>query len=153
MKIPFIDVFHENSNQLSEIKSAINSVIDSGSYILGKELSKFESQVKKITNSKFCCGVGNGTDALILTLKYLNLNKEDEVITVSNSYLATVSSIVLAGATPVLCDVNELNGLISAESVKKSLTSKTKAIIVVHLGGYLEESIRFEIFAMIRMSH
>jgi dTDP-4-amino-4,6-dideoxygalactose transaminase len=134
--VPFIDLLAENVNHIGDIKAAINRVVDSGSYILGEEVLNFEEQVKRITGSQYCSGVANGTDALILVLRYLDLQLDDEVITVSNSYLATVSAIILAGATPVLADVNQHDGLISIESIKKSISSKTKAIIAVHLGGY-----------------
>jgi dTDP-4-amino-4,6-dideoxygalactose transaminase len=139
VRVPFIDLLAESTNHIEDVKAAVNKVIDSGSYILGDEVLKFEDQVKRITGSQFCSGVANGTDALVLVLKYLDLHPEDEVITVSNSYLATVSAIILAGATPVLADVNQHDGLISIESIKNSISPKTKAIIAVHLGGYLAE--------------
>ena len=89
----------------------------------------------KFVGTKFAVGVGSGTDALYLSLKYLNLKHNDEVITVSNSYLSTVSSIYLAGAKAKLVDVNRDNYQISLEEIKKKINKKTKAIIVVHLCG------------------
>ncbi len=139
IKVPFINLIAENQDYFSEIEAAVYRVIRSGQYVLGKELDDFEEKIKLETGAGHCVGVANGTDALVLAMQRLGLTSDDEVITVSNSYLATVSSIMLAGAKPVLCDVDKQTGLMSIDSLKRSLTSRSKAVILVHLGGYLAD--------------
>ncbi len=139
LKTPFIDLVAENRACIEEIESAVSQVIRSGQYILGTEVDSFEKKVTKFTSAKHCIGVANGTDALVLALKSANINKNDEVITVSNSYFATVSAILLAGAVPVLCDVEQSSGLMSAEALEHAISPNTRAVIVVHLGGYLAD--------------
>ena len=105
-KIPYINLYKQNKPYLSKLKSEFSKLVGSGQYILGKKVKDFEKDFARYTGTKYAIGVGSGTDALYLSLKYLNLKKKDEVITVSNSYLSTVSTIFLAGAKPVLVDVN-----------------------------------------------
>lgn len=138
-KTPFIDLVAENQEFFKEIETAVSKVIRSGHYILGTEVENFEKNVCEFTSAKHCIGVANGTDALVLALKSFNISENDEVITVSNSYFATASAIILAGAVPVLCDVEKDTGLISVEALEQAISSRTRAVIVVHLGGYLAD--------------
>lgn len=110
------------------------SLLYSGNYILGENLLKFESKIKKLLKCKYVLGVANGTDALELALITLNLPKGSEVITTSNTFVSTVNSIVNVGCIPVFADVDDtLN--IDPKKIESLITSKTSAIIPVHLNG------------------
>lgn len=113
----------------------INKVFDSGRLILGNELENFEKNFSKYIGTKYAIGCDNATNALFLILKSVGIKKNDEVITVANTAIPTVSAIRQSGAKPVFVDVNE-NALIDINKIKKVISPKTKAIIVVHLYGY-----------------
>ena len=133
-KINFLNLVKENLFYKRKIIELTSKILKHGNFILGPELEKFENNFKNFLNCNHAVGVSSGTSALYIALKYLNLKKNDEVITVSNSYLSTVSSIILAGGKPVLVDVDE-NLNISVKELKKKINKNTKAIIVVHLTG------------------
>ena len=118
-----------------EIDSAIKRVLESGWYILGEEVKKFEKEFADFIGTKYSIGVASGTDALFLALKALDIGKGDEVITVSHTAIATVSAIEECGAKPVLADIEEDYFTIDTEQIEKLITSKTKAIIPVHIYG------------------
>lgn len=118
-----------------EISSAILRVCDHGPYVLGAEVEAFESEFSAYHAVKDCIGVGSGTDALSLTLKAFDIGVGDEVITVSHTALATTAAIVIAGATPVLVDIEEEFYTIDPAKIEAAITSQTKAIIPVHLYG------------------
>ena len=113
----------------------INEVFDSGRLIFGKQLEKFEKNFANYINTDYAIGCDNGTNALFLILKAIGINKGDEVITVANTAIPTVSSIRQAGAEPVFVDVNE-NALMDISQISHVITKNTKAIIAVHLYGY-----------------
>ncbi|MBU0618895.1 DegT/DnrJ/EryC1/StrS family aminotransferase [Patescibacteria group bacterium] len=135
MKIPLIDLKRE----YQEIKPAINLVVGrvlkGGRFILGSEVKAFELQLARFCDCKYCVGVNSGTDGLILSLKALGIGPGDEVITVANTFSATVASIVHVGARPVLVDINPETYLIDLQKIEPAITKKTRAIIVVHLYG------------------
>ena len=132
--IKFLNLKKENNAFRNIILHKTKKVIKKSQFILGPEVEIFEKKLSNFLKTKYVIGVSNGTAALYLSLKYLNLKKDDEVLTVSNSYLSTVSTILLVGAKPVLVDVdNSLN--ISIDDLKKKITKKTKVIIPVHLTG------------------
>ena len=116
-------------------KVAIMNALNSPMLTDGPQLRKFEEQFAKFVGSKFAIGVSNGTAALHLALKALGLKKGDEVIVPDMTFVATANSVLLTGATPVIVDVNNDDMNISLESIKKSITSKTRAILPVHLAG------------------
>lgn len=118
-----------------EILEVITRVCEKGPYILGPEVEAFESEFAAYHNVKHCIGVGSGTDALALTMKAFNIGAGDEVITVSHTALATVAAIVMIGATPVLVDIEENYYTIDPSKIESAITSKTKAIVPVHLYG------------------
>jgi dTDP-4-amino-4,6-dideoxygalactose transaminase len=133
--ISFLNLKRANSFNRSELIDAVSRVIDSGQYILGDEVEKFEAKFAKYCNAKFCVGVGNGLDALTLTLRAFNIGAGDEVIVPSNTYIATWLSVSHCGATPVPVEPSMDTFNIDAELIKKAITKKTKAIIPVHLYG------------------
>lgn len=105
-------------------------------YWTGDEGKKFEIEFAKFSNSKYAIAVSNGTVALDLSLKALNLKKNDEVIVTPRSFIASVSSVVTHGATPVFADIDFNSGNISPNTILKAITKKTKAIICVHIAGF-----------------
>ena len=142
MKKKIIDAFNDTSIKVPFIipditkndKNAILNAFNSRLLTDGPKLRKFESMFAKFTGAKFAVGVSNGTAALHLSLKALGIGKGSEVIIPDITFVATASSVLLTGATPVLVDVDEdLN--ISNTSIKKSITPRTKAIIPVHFAG------------------
>jgi dTDP-4-amino-4,6-dideoxygalactose transaminase len=129
IKVPFI-IPEITKNDKNVVLNALNSRLLTD----GPKLSKFESNFAKFTGAKFAVGVSNGTAALHLSLKALGIGKGSEVIIPDITFVATASSVLLTGATPVLVDVDEdLN--ISTTSIKKAITTRTKAIIPVHFAG------------------
>ena len=135
MKIPFVDLKSQYLSIREEIQYALNSVIDNSAFIGGNFVEKFESDFAAFCGSKYCIGVGNGTDAIFLSLKSLGVGRGDEVITAANSFIATSEAISLAGAKVVFCDVREDTRNIDTDLLEGKITSKTKAIIPVHLYG------------------
>ena len=104
-------------------------------YVLGNELSIFEDNFSKFTGSKFSVGVSNGTDAIFLALKALDISSSDEVIVPSHTFIASVLPIIKCGAKPIFVDVSKNSFLVDFDQIKKKISKKTKAIIVVHLYG------------------
>ena len=116
-------------------KLAVMNALNSHMLTDGPRLRKFEREFAKYTGSKYAVGVSNGTAALHLALKALGLKKGDEVIIPNITFVATANSVLLTGATPVLADVNYDDMNISLDSIKQNITSKTKAILPVHIAG------------------
>jgi dTDP-4-amino-4,6-dideoxygalactose transaminase len=125
----------ENKKHLWEIRKAVTRVIDSGNYILGPEVEKFELNLSNYLGNEYSIGVNSGTDALMLSLKALDIKKNDEVILPSHTATATASAVVSAGATPVFVDIDEDSLNIDPIDLEKKISTKTKAIIMVHLYG------------------
>jgi dTDP-4-amino-4,6-dideoxygalactose transaminase len=105
-------------------------------YWTGNEGKKFEKEFAKFANTKYAIAVSNGTVALDLALKLLNLKKNDEVIVTPRSFIASVSSVINCGATPVFADIDINSGNICLNTISKVITKKTKAIICVHIAGF-----------------
>ena len=133
MKINYNYLQQEFSNPY-EIVKEWKKLIKSTDFTLGKYVSMFENSFSKFIGSKYCISTNNGTDALILCLKALNIKPGDEVITVVNTFYATVGAIEAVGATPVFCDCDE-RYQIDIDDIKKKITKKTKVIMPVHWGG------------------
>jgi dTDP-4-amino-4,6-dideoxygalactose transaminase len=114
---------------------AAKRVLDSGWYVLGKEVEAFEQQWAEACGVAYGVGVGNGMDAIEIALRALDIGAGDEVITTPMTAFATVLAILRAGATPVLADIEEDTALLSIESVRRCITPQTKAVVLVHLHG------------------
>lgn len=114
---------------------AVRRVLDSGWYVLGNEVVAFERQWASACGVRHGVGVGNGMDAIEIALRALDIGPGDEVITTPMTAFATVLAILRAGATPVLADVDPQTALLSMESVSRCVSSKTKAVVLVHLYG------------------
>ncbi len=118
------------------VDPAIGEVLRSGWYILGKRCEQFEQEFAAYVGTPYCVGVANGLEALQIALMALGVGKGDEVITVSNSAVATALAITNAGATPVFVDIDEYYHM-DVHKIEQAITSKTKAILPVHLFGQL----------------
>lgn len=135
-RIPYLELGQWDKDELIEIKEAIDRVLRSGTFILGKELSSFESEFAQFLGSRFAVGTASGTDAITIALKALEISEGDEVITSCLTAYPTITGIERAGAIPVVVDVDERTGLISPVEIKRAITAKTRAIIPVHLWGF-----------------
>ncbi len=119
----------------AEVMEAVSRVLHSGQLVLGPETIAFEEEFARLVGAKHCIGVTSGTTALHLALMCLDLGAGDEVITVANTCVPTVSAIELAGATPVFVDVNRQDLMIDPIKVAEAVTGRTKCILPVHLWG------------------
>ena len=131
--------FYGHVKQYHNLKPAIDQaildVLESGSYVLGPQLVKFEGELARYMKTKETVGVNSGTDALLLVFLALGLGPGDEVITTSNTFFATAEAIWLAGATPVFVDSDPRTRNIDVSKIEAAITSKTRAIVPVHLYG------------------
>lgn len=135
MTIPFLSFTEMNDEVRTEIEASFKKVFDNKWYILGKEVESFEAAYASFNQVKHCIGVSNGLDALYLALKALGIGAGDEVIVPSNTYIATLLAITQVGGTPVLAEPNEATYNLDPVTVEKVITSRTKAIMPVHLYG------------------
>ena len=135
MKIKVWDYINELNDEKVEIYESIDKVLNSGRLILGNSVRNFELEFAKYCESKYGVGVNSGTDALFLGLKALEIGKGDEVITVSNTAVPTISAIVSTGAKPVFLDVDSKTYLMNTNKLESIITKRTKCIIPVHLYG------------------
>lgn len=125
---------------------ATRRVIESGWYVLGQEVEKFEKQWASFCKTRYAVGVGNGLDALEIAIRCLYIDVGDEVITTPMTAFATILAIMRAGATPVVADIEPETGLLSMESVERCVTPRTKAIILVHLYGQVRNMDAWQMF-------
>ena len=134
--IPFVDLKREYAEIGEEMTQAIERVVQSGWFILGEEVKKFEEEFSKYIGTKYGIGVNSGSDALFLALKALGIGKDYEVITVSHTFISTVDAIARNGAKPVFVDIDPDTYCIDVTKVEKKITNKTRAILPVHLYGH-----------------
>jgi dTDP-4-amino-4,6-dideoxygalactose transaminase len=139
--IPFLNLKEINAQYAEELKEACSRVIDSGWYLMGKELEQFEKQFSQYCGTKYCVGVANGLDALTLTLRAWKelgkLQDGDEVIVQANTYIASILAITENNLTPVLVEPHEATFNLCPNIVEKAITPKTKVILPVHLYGQI----------------
>lgn len=135
MKVPFIDLKPQNHLLKPKLLRRLAGVLESSSFILGKEVDLFEREFTQYCGVKFGVGVNSGTDALFLALLSLGIGSGDEVICPVYSYIASALSISYTGARPVFVDIDKKTFNISVEQLRKKITKKTKAVIAVHLYG------------------
>jgi len=134
--IPFFDLKTQYKEIKNEMDKSINRVLSSGNFILGEEVTSFEKEFAKFCEVKFAIGVGSGTSALFLALKSLGIKKNDEIITVPNTFISTAYAISYTGAKLVFVDVEEDTLNIDYTKIEEKITDKTKAILPVHLYGH-----------------
>jgi aminotransferase EvaB len=135
MTIPVWDYRVEYEHEQEEIQEAIETVLRSGRLILGEQVKRFETEFAGYCGAQFGVGVNSGTDALFLGLKALDLGPGDEVITVSNTAVPTVSAIAATGATPRFVDIDPDTYLMDVTQLESAITPRTKCILPVHLFG------------------
>jgi dTDP-4-amino-4,6-dideoxygalactose transaminase len=134
-KVPYLDLKSQQDELRSEIVEALVSTVDSASFILGPKLEAFEKSFASYCGCGFALGTSSGTAALHLALLALGVGAGDEVITVPNTFIATVEAILYTGAKPVLVDVRDDTYCIDVDAVERAITPNTKAIIPVHIFG------------------
>ncbi len=134
MRIPYVNIKKQYKSEKRKILKIIDQTLESGNWVGGSEIEKFEKKISKICNTKYCISLNSGTDALTLALHLLGVRKGDEVITPPNSFIASTSVIVHLGARPVFVDVKK-NQNIDETKIEDKITERTKAIMPVHLTG------------------
>jgi dTDP-4-amino-4,6-dideoxygalactose transaminase len=137
--IPFLDLAGTSGEVREEVLTGWADLVESGRFIGGPAVSRFESEWAAYCGAQHAVGLGNGTDALHLSVRALGLGPGDEVIVPANTFVATVEGVVLAGATPRFADVDEQTLLLTPETVEAQITSATRAILVVHLYGQMPD--------------
>ena len=135
MNVPFVSFKPMEQELNKELRAAFERVFESSWYIDGNEDKSFESSFARFCDSKYCVGVGNGLDALMLVLKALGIGDGDEVIVPSNTYIATALAVTYVGATPVFVEPDIRTFNINPSLIEAAISSKTKAIMPVHLYG------------------
>lgn len=134
MEIPYVNLAAEHAGSKDKLLEAVGGVIDHGQFILGPEVAEFERRFADLCQVRYAVGLNSGTDALVLALKVLGVGPGDEVITAPNSFVASASCIALLGAKPVFVDVGDDYNM-DPVLIEAAITSKTRAIIPVHLTG------------------
>ena len=133
-RVPFVALGQSTQEVKAELMAAFETVLDSGQYVLGPEVSALETEFAQLCDADFALGIATGTCVLHLVLRQFGLGEGDEVITVPNSFIATASTIALVGAKPVFIDIQpDLN--IDPNLIEDAITPRTKAIVPVHLTG------------------
>ncbi len=133
--IPFVDLKREYSAIREEIQTAIAELFEKGVFVLGENVRLFEEEFARYVGCEFGVGVANGTDAVEIALRSCGVKQGDEVITVPNTAVPTVSAIVSSGAKPVFVDIDEKTMLMDLDKIEEKITPRTKAIVPVHLYG------------------
>ena len=135
MKVPFVSFKPMEAELDTALRGTFHRVYTASWYIEGKEDEAFEKAFAEYCSSKYCVGVGNGLDALMLALKALGIGQGDEVIVPSDTYIATALAVTYVGATPVFVEPDIRTYNIAPELIEAKITDKTKAIMPVHLYG------------------
>lgn len=139
MAVPFVDLQAQYASIETEVDAAIKGVLKRSDFILGHELELFEDDFADFVGTRFAIGVDSGMSALTLILKGLGIGPGDEVITSANTFIATALTISAVGASPVLVDADPETLTLNLEQLEAAVTSKTKAIMPVHLFGHPED--------------
>ncbi len=134
MRIPFVDLTAQYHAHKSEFDAALATVIQKNAFIAGEPAKEFERKFSEAYGTRNCIACGNGTDALYIVMRMLGIGLGDEVITTASSWISTSETISQTGATPVFVDVDEYY-LIDPDQIERAITSRTRAVIPVHLYG------------------
>lgn len=135
MSVPFYGHVRQYHNIKSEIDANIAEVLESGQYVMGPMLKRFEKELAEFHGMKHAVGVGNGTDALWLTFMALGIGQGDECITTTNTFFATAEAIWIANATAVFVDSDPKTNCIDPARIEEAITPRTKCLVPVHLYG------------------
>jgi len=134
-QVPFLDLRRQHGAIADQLRSALDRVVQSNAFILGSEVEQFEAQFAEHCGVEHCIGTASGTAALTLAMVAAGIGPGDEVIVPAHTYIATALAVAHAGAEPVFCDVEERTGLVDLDSAAGMVTSRTAAIVPVHLYG------------------
>lgn len=134
-EIQYEDLYKSNMSFFKEFRVAFDKILESGWFILGSNVSDFETEFSRYCNSNYCVGVASGLDALYISLKNYNFPIGSEVIVPSNTYIATILSIIHSGLHPILVEPDIRTYNIDPNKIIEKISSKTRAILVVHLYG------------------
>lgn len=134
MKIDCNNLLREYIRHKDEYMQAVSGVLESGWYVLGKNVEEFEKKFARYCGRKYCVGVASGLDALWISMRCLGIGKGDEVIVQANTYIASVMGITINGAKPVFVEPDDYYG-IDTKKIEEKISDKTKAIMAVHLYG------------------
>src|SRR2546429_8360773 len=135
-QVPFVDLAAQYSTIADEINETTSRIIQEADFILGREVRLFEEEFAAFCEARYAVGLDSGTSALELALRAYDIGPGDEVITAANSFIASALAISHAGATPVLVDVDPFTHTIDVTGIERAITSRTKAILPVHLYGH-----------------
>ena len=139
MKVPLLDLVAQHASIGSEIEAAVNAVIERQGFIMGHEVAGLERQVADLSGARHGVACASGTDALLLTFRSLDLVPGDEVITPAFTFFATAGAIHNAGGTPVFADIDPGTFNLDPSAVEAAITTRTKAIVVVHVFGQMAD--------------
>ena len=139
MKVPFVDLVAWARPAREEYLAAFAQIIDTGAFVGGPQVGEFEAAFARFCGAGHAATVKTGTDALLLALRAMGVGQGDEVITAATSFFATAEAISLAGATPVLADVDDDTLLLDVDDAARRVTKRTKCIVPVHLFGQLAD--------------
>lgn len=135
MQVPFVDLRAQRESIRASVDAAVLEVFDRGDFILGGAVARFEADYAAYIGAKHAIGVGTGLDAIELALRAYDIGPGDEVITAANTFIATVLAITAVGATPVFVDMDRERYTIDASAMSAAITSRTRAVVPVHLYG------------------
>jgi dTDP-4-amino-4,6-dideoxygalactose transaminase len=133
--VPLVALDRQHAPIRDELQAAFDRVVTKSAFILGEEVERFEDEFASYCGVRHCIGVGSGTAALTLALQAMAIGPGDEVVVPAHTFIASALGVVHAGATPVFCDVEDGTGLMSADSAAAAISSRTAAILPVHLYG------------------
>jgi len=139
VKVPLLDLVAQHASISSEIEAAVNAVIERQGFIMGHEVAGLERQVADLSGARHGVACASGTDALLLTFRSLDLVPGDEVITPAFTFFATAGAIHNAGGTPVFADIDPGTFNLDPSAVEAAITTRTKAIVVVHVFGQMAD--------------
>ena len=135
--VPLVDLAIQHEQVATEVDVAFQRILANGSYVLGPDVAEFEAEFAAYSGALYCAGVANGTDAIELALRAFDIGPGDEVIIPANTFVATAGAVRRCGATPVLVDCDPEHLLLDPAGIESRITSRTRAIVPVHLYGQL----------------
>src|SRR3712207_3646214 len=131
MDVPLVDLRPQHQEIADELRAAWDAILERSAYVLGEEVAAFEREYAEFAGVEHVVGVANGTDALELALRALDIGAGDEVVVPANTFIASALAVARAGATPVLVDVDPATQLIDVEQALNAVTERTRAIMPV----------------------